>query len=87
MGAYQIIGRIGEVVYHLELSLSLSGLHDIFNISQLRKFVPDTFHPMLLEIIEVESDISFEQQSSCILEHTSRSLRNKKIPLVKFPGE
>lgn len=57
---YQIIGRIGEVTYRLELPPSLSGLHDLFHVSQLRRFIPETLRPILLDIIEVEVNIYFQ---------------------------
>ncbi|XP_058767822.1 uncharacterized protein LOC131641532 [Vicia villosa] len=79
--------RIGEVAYQLVLPPSLSGLHDVFHVSQLRKFVPDSFHPILPYTIEVEPDLSFQLQPCRILEYASKSLRSKEIPLVKVLWE
>lgn len=36
---YQIIRRIGKVMYILSLPPSLSGMHDVFHVSQLWKFI------------------------------------------------
>src|ERR1043165_5615110 len=79
--------RIGEVAYQLALRPSLSGLHDIFHVSQLRKFVSDSFHPILLDAVEIEPDLSFQPQPVRVLEYASKSLRNKEIPLVKILWE
>ncbi|XP_058741752.1 uncharacterized protein LOC131614143 [Vicia villosa] len=87
VGPYQIMRWIGEVAYHLALLPSLSGLHDVFHVSQLRKFVPDSFHPVLPDTIEVEPDLSFQPQPCRILEYASKSLRSKEIPLVKVLWE
>ncbi|XP_058726218.1 uncharacterized protein LOC131597543 [Vicia villosa] len=87
IGPYQILRWIGEVAYQLALPPSLSELHDIFHVSQLRKFVQDSFHPILLDTIEVEPDLSFQPQSCRILEYDSKSLRSKEIPLVKVLWE
>ncbi|XP_058756484.1 uncharacterized protein LOC131629722 [Vicia villosa] len=87
VGPYQIMRRIGEVAYQLALPPSLSGLHDVFHVSQLRKFVPDSFHPILPDTIEVEPDLSFQPKPCRILEHASKSLRSKEIPLVKVLWE
>ncbi|XP_058749773.1 uncharacterized protein LOC131622747 [Vicia villosa] len=54
---------------------------------KLRKFVPDSFHPILPDTIEVEPDLSFQPQPCRILEYASKSLRNKEIPLVKVLWE
>ncbi|XP_058726825.1 uncharacterized protein LOC131598218 [Vicia villosa] len=83
VGPYQILSRVGEVAYQLALPPSLSCLHDVFHVSQLRRFVPDTFHPILPDSVEVEPDLSYDPQPCGILEHASKSLRNKEIPLVK----
>jgi hypothetical protein len=37
VGPFKIIDRKGEVAYQLELLPQLSGIHDIFHVSQLKK--------------------------------------------------
>ncbi|KAK2374422.1 hypothetical protein QL285_075386 [Trifolium repens] len=37
IGPYQILRRVGPVAYQLALPPSMSGLHDVFHVSQLRK--------------------------------------------------
>ncbi|MCI88766.1 putative retrotransposon gag protein, partial [Trifolium medium] len=39
IGPYQILKRIGEVAYRIAFPPSLSNLHDVFHVSQLRKYV------------------------------------------------
>ena len=36
-GPFKILERRGEVAYQLELPESLSGVHDVFHVSQLKK--------------------------------------------------
>ena len=37
IGAFKVLERHGEVAYQLELPESLSGVHDVFHVSQLKK--------------------------------------------------
>jgi RNA recognition motif-containing protein len=42
MGPFKILERHREVAYQLELPESLSGVHDVFHVSQLKKCFADT---------------------------------------------
>ena len=83
VGPYQILERIGEVAYRLALPPSLSEMHDVFHVSQLRRFIPDPLQPILPDSVEIEADLTFEPQPSRIVGRETKVLRNKEIPLVK----
>ena len=44
IGPFEILERIGTVVYWLALPPSMIGVHEVFHISMLRKYTPDTAH-------------------------------------------
>ena len=44
IGSYEILERIGDLAYWLELPPELSQLHDVFYIYTLRKYVPKSSH-------------------------------------------
>ena len=41
---YQILQRIREVAYQISLSPLLANLHDVFHVSQLRRYISDPSH-------------------------------------------
>jgi len=41
IGPFEIVERIGAVAYKLALPPSLKGVHNVFHVSKLRKYVPD----------------------------------------------
>ena len=44
IGPFEILERIGTVAYWLALSLSMTGVHEVFHVSMLRKYTPDPAH-------------------------------------------
>ena len=44
IGPFKILERVGTDAYLLELPPSLSGVHEVFHISMLRKYTPDPAH-------------------------------------------
>ena len=44
IGPFEILERVGTVAYRLALSPSMSGVHEVFNVSMLRKYTPDPAH-------------------------------------------
>ena len=44
--SFEILERIGTIVYRLALPPSMSGVHEVFHVSILRKYTPDSAHVM-----------------------------------------
>ena len=53
IGPYEILERIEELAYKLELPPELSQLHDVFHICMLKKYVPKSLHVILHEQVEI----------------------------------
>ncbi|XP_062086246.1 uncharacterized protein LOC133792361, partial [Humulus lupulus] len=83
VGPFEILERIGQVAYRLALPPSLSGVHDVFHVSMLRKYVSDTTHVLKYEDLELQKDLSYEERPVQILDRKDKVLRNKIIPFVK----
>ena len=44
IGPFEILERVGTIAYRLVLPPSLSGVHEVFHISMLRKYTPNPAH-------------------------------------------
>nr|KYP32574.1 Retrotransposable element Tf2 [Cajanus cajan] len=83
VGPYQIKQRVGLVAYQLALPPSLSNLHDVFHVSQLRKYVHDPSHVVELDNVQVKENLTFEKLPVAVVDHKLKELRGKSIALVK----
>ncbi|XP_073025085.1 uncharacterized protein [Primulina eburnea] len=87
VGPYEILQRIGTLAYRLALPPSLSGIHDVFHVSMLRKYEPDPSHVLDISEVQLDPDVSYVERPVCILDRSERKLRNKLIPMVKVQWE
>ena len=83
IGPFEILERVGTVVYRLALPPSMSGVHEVFHISMLPKYTPDPAHVVDWEKIEVDTDGTFEEGPVCILDSRDQVLRCKTMRLVR----
>ncbi|KAE8709197.1 Phospholipid-transporting ATPase 1 [Hibiscus syriacus] len=72
-----------EESFKLALPLELEKIHNVFHVSMLRKYRSDPSHIVTLEKIEIQPDLTYEEEPVKILAHKIKQLRNKTIPLVK----
>ena len=83
IGPFEVLERVGKVAYRLALPPSLSGVHDIFHVSMLRKYIVDPSHILHYLEVEVTPDLRQEVEPERILESCEKELRNKVIRMVK----
>jgi hypothetical protein len=74
IGPFKVLERKGEVAYRLELPLNLSGVHDVFHVSQLKK---------CLRVQDVQEDLTYIEHPVKVLETSERVTRNKKIKMCR----
>nr|XP_009773227.1 PREDICTED: uncharacterized protein LOC104223475 [Nicotiana sylvestris] len=61
----------------------LGKINNVFHVSMLRKYRSDPSHVLPIESIEVNPDLTYEEEPIQILAREIKELRNKRIPLVK----
>jgi len=70
------------VAYKLGLSSSLSTVHPVFHMSMLRKYHDDPSHVLDFSTVQVDKDLTYEEEPVAILDRQVRYLRSKKFPSV-----
>ena len=84
IGPFEILERMGTVAYRLALSPSMSGVHEVFHVSMLRKYTPDPAYVVDWGQIEVDTDETFEEGLVCIVDSRDQVLRRKTVRLVRM---
>ncbi|XP_020080933.1 uncharacterized protein LOC109704588 [Ananas comosus] len=84
IGPFEVLERVGAVAYRLALPPKLAGVHDVFHVSNLRKYVHDSEHVMFYDPPDLQEDLSYEEFPAMIIAREVRKLRNREIPYVKI---
>ena len=83
IGPFEILERVGTVAYQLALPPNMSGVHEVFHVSMLRRYSPDPTHVVDWGEIEVDTDETFKEGPVCIMDSRDQVLRRKTVKLVR----
>ncbi|KAK4383817.1 hypothetical protein Sango_3116400 [Sesamum angolense] len=81
---YEILERVGPLVYRLALPAELLQIHDMFHVSMLRRHRSDPSHILHEPEIEILKELTYVEEPIEILDQSIKKLRNKEIPMVKI---
>ena len=70
----------------MELPESLSRVHDVFHVSQLKKCLHVPEEQIPLEELNMKEDLTYKEYPVKILETAERVTRSKVIRMCKFNG-
>ena len=83
VGPYEVVKRIGVVAYELALPETMSAIHNTFHVSMLKKCVSNPELVIEPQVVQIQANLSYEEQPIQILHRRVKKLRNKEIALVK----
>ena len=83
IGPFEVLEKVGAVVYRLALPPSLSSVHVVFHVSMLWKYTPDPTHVVDYGKLVVDADGTFEEGPVHIMDSRDQVLRGKTVRLVK----
>ena len=83
VGPFEILEWIGDVVYRLALPSSLDGVHTVFHVSMLRKYVRDPEQIAKLGPLDVQPNLTSVERPVHIVDSKEQILRWRVIRYVK----
>ena len=83
VGPSEILKRVWDVYYELNLISELTLVHPLFHSYMLKKCICDSLFILFLEGLGVDEILSYEEVSVEILDRQVKKLRNKEIASIK----
>jgi hypothetical protein len=83
IGHFEVKEVVRPVAYRVALPLELVGVHDVFHVSTLRKYVHDPSHVINFKPLQIKDNLSYKEVPIQIMDRKEQQLRTKTIPIVK----
>ncbi|XP_043717530.1 uncharacterized protein LOC122665444 [Telopea speciosissima] len=83
IGPYEILTRVGPVAYQLALLPSLEGVHNVFHVSMLKKYITNPTHVLSAEPEHLNLSMTYVEQPEEILDRKEHKLCNHIVTYVK----
>jgi hypothetical protein len=83
IGPFPILEKCGNLAYKLQLPPSMAGVHDIFDVSHLKKCLKSPVDVVLPEVAPLEADLTYHEHPVKILDQMDRVTQRKTIKFFK----
>ncbi|GJY34658.1 putative reverse transcriptase domain-containing protein [Tanacetum coccineum] len=80
---FKVLNKVGPVTYRLELPQELSGIHDVFLVSNLKKCLTDKTLVVPLKELKIPDKLQFIKKPLEIMDQEVKRLKQSRIPIVK----
>jgi hypothetical protein len=81
---YLITARVGSLAYRLQLPESMAGVHPVFHVSMLKKYIRDVELKIEANQIIIQQDLTIDAQPVRVLEFSECVMRNHTIKYIKI---
>jgi hypothetical protein len=83
IGRYHIIDKYGPLSYQVELQSKLSGVHNMFHVSQLKRYLKPPTDVVVEDTIPLEPDLMYKVYPTKLLDQQGRVTRHKTTRFYK----
>nr|GEV43830.1 putative reverse transcriptase domain-containing protein [Tanacetum cinerariifolium] len=83
IGPFQVLSKVGDFAYRLELPQQLSRVHNTFHVSNLKKCLSDESLVIPLEGLHVDEKLQFVEEPVDIMDREIKRLKRSRIPIIK----
>ncbi|GKE70158.1 hypothetical protein Tco_1528230, partial [Tanacetum coccineum] len=83
VGPLKVLEKVGEVAYKLELPEELNRVHNMFHVSNLKKYHADEPLSVPLDGLHFYDKLHFVEEPVEIVDREVKWLKRSRIPLVK----
>jgi hypothetical protein len=84
IGPYPIVDKYGPTSYQVELPSKLSGVHNVFHISQLKRYLKSPTDVVIEDTIPLEPDLTYKPYPIKVLDQQDRVMCNKTTRFYKI---
>jgi hypothetical protein len=81
---YPILDKYGPTSYQVELPATLSGVHNVFHVSQLKRCLKPPTDVVIEDTIPLEPDLTYKAHLIKVLDQQDRVTRNKTTRFYKI---
>jgi len=71
------------MAYEIALPPHLANLHNVFHVSQLRKYIADRSHVLETDDVQFRDDLTLDVRPVRIVDSQVKKLRRKEVRAVK----
>jgi hypothetical protein len=86
IGPFPILEQCGPVAYRLQLPETLSAVHNVFHVSQLKKCLRVPDRTIEVTDIVLEPDLTYSEHPIRVLDQKDRSTRRKLSSFTRYSG-